>query len=97
MSRLRDTLSRPQTWVWTHGFMVVFWIAMIYPAVTRWRDSVPFLVSISVIALVLSSMASLQSARADCNSPTAEDHAKLQGMVRELLRRVPERDEGRAP
>jgi hypothetical protein len=92
VSRLRDVLSRPTFWIYTHGCFTLAWICLMIPSLLFWRESVPWLVLMSVWANIAGSAASWQSARADLNSPTCEDVVKLQGMVRELLRRVPPRD-----
>jgi hypothetical protein len=78
VGRLRETLSSPSFWVKFHLTLAVFWTLLTIPAVTLWRDSVPFLVSISMCALVLSSISAVQAARADSNSPSREDILRIQ-------------------
>lgn len=73
------------TWVKVHAGLSIFWALLTIPAVTLWRDSVPFLVSISMAALVLGSIASWTAAKADCNSPTAEQLAALHRKVDLIL------------
>lgn len=80
-----------------HGCLAVFWGLLTIPAVTLWRDSVPFLVAISMAALVLGSLASFQAARADANSPTAEQLQRLERKVDILLRRHPRTEDDPAP
>ncbi len=75
-------------WVKIHGGLTVFWMLLTIPAVTLWRDSVPFLVSISMCALVLGSIASWTAAKADCNSPTREDLRRSENQRSVLLRHV---------
>lgn len=74
-------LPSPATWARVHGTLSVFWMLLTIPAVTIWRDSVPFLVAISMCALVLGSVASWTAARADCNSPTVEQLDRLERKV----------------
>lgn len=87
MHYLREAVTNPRTWIWVHGSLAVFWALLTFPAVTRWKDSVPFLVSISMCALVLGSIASLQAARADSNSPSREDIERLEQKVDLVLLR----------
>ena len=87
-SRLANALCSPRTWVWLHGSLVALWILLIPPSITWWRDSVPYLVAISVLANVFGSMASLQAARADLNSPDAADIARLEKKIDALRGRV---------
>lgn len=54
--------SGPKLGLIIHGAMVVFWTAMLWPSVTVWRDSVPYLVFLSVYALISSHLAAAQSA-----------------------------------
>ncbi len=78
----------PNAWVKIHGGLTVFWALLTIPAVTLWKDSVPFLVSISMAALVLGSIASWTAAKADCNSPTREDLARLERKLDTLGHRL---------
>lgn len=51
---------------WFHGIMALFWIVMIPVALlTSLKDSVPFLVLISILALVFSEFAGWQAARGE--------------------------------
>jgi hypothetical protein len=84
---LREALVDPGLWVKVHGTLAGFWLVLTIPAVTLWKDSVPFLVSISMCALVLGSVASLQAARADSNSPSREDIERLEEKVDLMLLR----------
>jgi len=84
VSRLR--VPSPKTLARWHGGLAVFWVLLTIPAVTLWRDSVPFLVSISMCALVLGSVSSMQAARADANSPSREDLERVDRRVVALLR-----------
>ena len=87
-SRLSARLSDPKTWIYFHGSLVVLWLLLIPPSITWWRDSVPYLVAISVLANVFGSMASLQAARADVNSPNVEDIQRLEQKLDDLRGRI---------
>lgn len=78
----------PKTWARVHLTLTVFWALLTIPAVTLWKDSVPFLVSISMAALVLGSIASWTAAKGDCNSPTREDLARLERKIEMLGHRM---------
>lgn len=78
----------PKTLGRLHGGLAVFWGLLTVPAVTLWRDSVPFLVAISMAALVLGSIASMQAARADANSPTVEQLDRLERKVESISHRI---------
>jgi len=75
---LRERLSDPCTWAKIHGVCVIIWLVLIPPSVTIWRESVPYLVAISVAANVVGSAAAWTAARGDRNSPTVEDLARVE-------------------
>jgi len=77
----------PRVWVRVHGALVLVWMLMTIPAVLFWKDSVPFLVAVSIYANVAGSAASWQAARADCNSPTREDLKRLDHKISALMQR----------
>lgn len=81
----------PSVWVKIHAGLTIFWMLLTIPAVTLWRDSVPFLVSISMAALILGSIASWTAAKADRNSPTREDLERVENKLTVLLRTVSRR------
>jgi hypothetical protein len=87
-SRLFGALANPRVWVYFHGFLVVLWILLIFPSVLLWRESIVWLVIMSAWANVAGSVASLQSARADCNSPTVEDVVRLERKIDALRSRM---------
>lgn len=78
-------LPSPATWARIHAGLSVFWLLLTIPAVTIWRDSVPFLVSISMAALVLGSIASWTAAKGDSNSPTVEHVDRLERKIDLLI------------
>lgn len=85
---LRDVLAEPGTWVKIHGTLAVTWALLIIPSVIWWSQSIAWLVLMSGYANFAGSMASLQSARADCNSPTGEDLRRIEQRIIALLRRT---------
>lgn len=48
-----------------HATLLVVWLILAVPAVLVWRDSVPFLVFVSVYANVVGHWSALQGARAE--------------------------------
>jgi hypothetical protein len=85
---LRERLSDPCTWAKIHGASVIIWLALIWPSITIWRESVPYLVAISVAANVVGSAAAWTAARGDRNSPTSEDLARVERKIDALRRLV---------
>jgi hypothetical protein len=83
--RLRDALNEPKTWVRIHGALTVAWILLITPSVLFWRDSVAWLVIMSVWANVASSAASWQAAKADRSSVSMDDLRRVEGKIDQLL------------
>ena len=81
-------LPSPKTQGRIHATLAGFWVVLTVPAVTLWKDSVPFLVSISMAALVLGSVASMQAARADANSPTVEHIERLERKIESIQHRI---------
>jgi hypothetical protein len=70
-------LANPSTWVRVHGTLVIVWTTLVIPAVLLWRESIVFLVIVSVYANIAGSIASWQAARADCNSPNRQDLQRI--------------------
>lgn len=68
-ARLRDVLTSGRFWAWFHGAGAVVWAALSVPGMTVWRQSVPFLVFVSLYALMLShvvgAVAALSTRKAD--------------------------------
>jgi len=60
-------------------------LALIAPAVTWWRESLPFLVGISVWSLVAGAGAAWQAARAEEGTADREDVERVERKVDELL------------
>jgi hypothetical protein len=68
------TLASGRLWVWVHGAGVVVWIGLSVPGMTVWRDSIAFVVFISLYAVVLShavgAVSALAARKADPEDPT---------------------------
>jgi hypothetical protein len=56
---------KPSTLRHVHAGLTVFWLVMAVPSILVWRDSVPYLVGVSVYALVVGHWSSWQGARAE--------------------------------
>lgn len=65
---MKDRCRRIVAWLTlrrVHAFLTVFWLVMAVPSVLVWRNSVPYLVGVSVYALVVGHWSSWGSARAE--------------------------------
>ena len=73
MTRIRDVLASPRFWLWLHSVGTLLWIGLCVPGMTVWRSSVPFVVFISLYAIVLShvvgAVAALGGRKADPDDP----------------------------
>jgi hypothetical protein len=78
---LRARLSDPVFWVRVHGALAFVWVVLMPPSVFWWRDSVPYLVMLSVYANFAGSVASWTAARGDRNSVSTEDLVRLERKV----------------
>lgn len=87
MRRLRALLSQPTTWVRIHGLLAVAWVILAIPGILWWRNSVPFLVGISIYANFAGSVASWQSAKADRNSVDCADFDRVEAKI-DAVRKV---------
>lgn len=87
-AKLRAAMSSPAFWVRMHLGLTVTWLALLPPSILFWQQSIPYLVFMSAWANVAGSAASLQAARADCNSPTVEDLQRIDAKLDLLLTRV---------
>lgn len=54
-----------------HLGMIAFWVALIPPSVIWWKESVPYLVFLSVASLIIGHISAYQGAKAERNSPDA--------------------------
>jgi hypothetical protein len=70
---VRRALVSPRFWLWLHSIGAVVWIVLCVPGMTVWRNSVPFVVFISLYAIVLShvvgAVAALGGRKADADDP----------------------------
>lgn len=85
-------MPSPATWVKIHTTLACMWAVLMIPSLVWWKESLVWVIAMSCYANFAGSMASVQAARADCNSPTREDAEKVNARLVELLRRTPERD-----
>lgn len=71
--RLREAVTSGRTWLWLHICGAIIWMGLAVPGMTVWRGSVPFLVFVSVYALILShvvgAVAALGARKADPEDP----------------------------
>lgn len=71
---IKDVLTRPRTWLWYHATWSVVWSVLFPPAVTWWRDSVPFLMFVSMQTALGGALAGVAAAlggmKADPEDPT---------------------------
>jgi apolipoprotein N-acyltransferase len=71
--RARGVLTSGRVWVWVHSIGAVIWIGLSWPGMTVWRNSITFVVMVSLYAIVLSHVVGLVAAigarKADDNDP----------------------------
>jgi hypothetical protein len=84
--RVPQVLRDPCTWARVHAGLTCLWLVLITPSVIWWSESVPWLVLMSCYANVAGSAASWQSARADRNSPSGDDLARVEAKIDDLVR-----------
>jgi hypothetical protein len=70
---VRRAVSSGRLWAWVHAAGVLVWAGLAVPGMTVWRQSVPFLVFISIYAIVLShavgAVSALAARKADSSDP----------------------------
>ena len=74
MDRLPRNIDRK-----IHGSLAIGWFVIAIPAVLFWRDSVPFLVYVSVYANFVGHWSSYQAAKAEENIEETVGEAVLEG------------------
>jgi hypothetical protein len=79
--RVPEVFTRASFWVRFHAVLTVVWILLIIPSLLWWRESLPWLVTMSVWANIAGSAASWMAARGDCNSPNVEDIRRLSNQL----------------
>lgn len=61
-------------WAYVHGIGVVIWTALCWPGLTSWRNSIEFVVFMSLYNVVLTHLvgwvSALAARKADPNDPT---------------------------
>jgi hypothetical protein len=73
LDRVLGTLADPGAMRRVHGWATVFWIAMAPPSMLLWKDSIPYLVGLSVYAVVTGHWASWQACRTEELQQRVED------------------------
>lgn len=72
--RLASALTSGRFWLWFHTAGAVVWAALSWPGMTVWRNSIAFVVFVSLYALVLShvvgAVAAISARKADDNDDT---------------------------
>ena len=89
---MRLRMPSPAVWVRIHTTLACMWALLMIPSLMWWKESLVWVIAMSCYANFAGSMASLQAARADLNSPTTEDLERANARLVELLRRNPELD-----
>jgi hypothetical protein len=60
-------------WTWFHAAGVLVWVGLAVPGMTVWRNSIAFVVFVSLYAIVLShavgAVSALAARKADSNDP----------------------------
>lgn len=85
---LRERLSDPCFWIKVHGVAALIWVVLMPPSVLWWRDSVPYLVMLSVYANFAGSVASWTAAKGDRNSVDVADLERVERKIDALRRLV---------
>ena len=68
MGSLLKKLHDPRTMKIVHGWLAIFWLVAAFPIMLFWSENVPFLVFISVYAVVTGHWASYQAAAGEEHS-----------------------------
>ena len=63
--RILALFGRPEFLRAFHGWATIFWVAMTIPSMLLWRDSLPYLVGLSVYAVVTGHWSSWQASRTE--------------------------------
>lgn len=66
-------ITSGRLWLWLHALGAIVWTGLAWPGLTVWRNSVPFVVFISLYAIVLShvvgAVAAMGARKADPEDP----------------------------
>ncbi len=82
-TKIVDKLADPEVLRTVHGVATVFWFIMAFPSMIFWSNSIPYLVGISVYAVVTGHWSSWQASRVEVKQ-------KLDADVDEVLIEVKE-------
>jgi hypothetical protein len=72
-ARVQEVLADPAAMRRVHGWATLFWIGMAPPSMVLWKDSIPYLVGLSVYAVVTGHWASWQACRTEELQQRVED------------------------
>lgn len=61
---MRGLLTNPKAWMWFHGVQAVKWLVLFLPGMWLWRNSVPFLMYVSLDTALAGALAGFGSALA---------------------------------
>lgn len=64
MGRLRKLVTNPRAWMVFHAFGVARWLLLFIPGMIWWRNSVPFLMYVSLDTALTGSLAGFGTALA---------------------------------
>lgn len=67
-ARTRALWGRPATWRKLHAGLTLVWLALMVPSLVWWRESIPWLIFISVWANVAGHFSAWQGSRAEANN-----------------------------
>ncbi len=75
----------------THLYLSLMWLLLIPPSALWWKDSVPYLVFISVYAVIMGHISSWQAARVEQRQDEDDDVAEVNKAICELKELIEER------
>jgi hypothetical protein len=64
VNKAHDLLINPRFWLWFHAFGAARWLLLFVPGLLLWRDSVPFLMYVSLDTALTGSLAGVGAALA---------------------------------
>lgn len=73
LDRVLSLLSDPAVMRRVHGWATILWVVMAPPSMLLWKDSIPYLVGLSVYAVVTGHWASWQACRTEELQQRVED------------------------
>lgn len=75
LDRCRGLLTSPRMWKWFHGISAALFFVQIPFAITIWKDSVPYLVGISVWTAFSGEMAAWAGSRIEVKQDEDREEA----------------------